>query len=75
MTSGDVLVVGVDGTDGGRRALRWALDQAAASNRRVRAVWVWQRDDLTTAIGVSPPNKPALNSDWPSNCVPWPDRT
>jgi len=46
-----VLVVGVDGTDGGRRALRWALDQAAGSDRRVRAVWVWQRDDLTTAMG------------------------
>jgi len=39
-----VLVVGVDG---GRRA----LDEAARSARRVRAVWVWQRDDLTTAMG------------------------
>jgi nucleotide-binding universal stress UspA family protein len=36
-------VVGVDGSEGSRRALRWAVAEAADRGRPVRAVTVWQR--------------------------------
>ena len=34
------IVVGVDGSEASRAALAWAIEQAAATGRRVRAVWV-----------------------------------
>ncbi|MEJ8279495.1 universal stress protein [Pseudonocardia spirodelae] len=37
----EVIVAGVDGSVSGRAALLWALDEAAHSGRRVRAVRVW----------------------------------
>lgn len=37
------IVVGVDGSEGSRRALRWAIEQAAARGAEVQAVMVWQR--------------------------------
>jgi nucleotide-binding universal stress UspA family protein len=40
----DRIVVGVDGSDGGRRALRWALHEAAARGRTVQAVIAWRWD-------------------------------
>lgn len=38
------IVVGVDGTDGGRRALGWALHEAAARGGTVQAVMSWRWD-------------------------------
>ncbi|HEY7224759.1 MAG TPA: universal stress protein [Micromonosporaceae bacterium] len=38
------IVVGVDGTDGGRRALGWALHEAAARGSAVQAVTAWRWD-------------------------------
>lgn len=38
------MVVGVDGSAGGRRALRWALQEAAARGDRVEAVMSWRWD-------------------------------
>jgi nucleotide-binding universal stress UspA family protein len=38
------IVVGVDGTEGGRRALDWALHEAAARGGTVRAVMSWRWD-------------------------------
>jgi len=38
------IVVGVDGTDGGRRALDWALHEAATRGGTVRAVMSWRWD-------------------------------
>ncbi len=38
------IVVGVDGTDGGRRALRWALHEAAVRGSTVQAVMSWRWD-------------------------------
>jgi nucleotide-binding universal stress UspA family protein len=38
------IVVGVDGTDGGRRALGWALHEAAARGSTVQAVMSWRWD-------------------------------
>lgn len=37
------IVVGVDGSEGSRRALSWAIEEAAARPLVVRAVTVWQR--------------------------------
>jgi nucleotide-binding universal stress UspA family protein len=38
------IVVGVDGTDGGRRALGWALHEAGARGSTVQAVMSWRWD-------------------------------
>jgi nucleotide-binding universal stress UspA family protein len=45
------IVVGVDGTDGGRRALGWALHEAAARGSTVQAVmsWRWDMAEPTSA--------------------------
>jgi nucleotide-binding universal stress UspA family protein len=42
------IVVGVDGSDGGRRALQWAVHEAAARGGTVQAVisWNWADVDL-----------------------------
>jgi nucleotide-binding universal stress UspA family protein len=47
------IVVGVDGTDGGRRALRWAVHEAATRGGTVQAVmsWRWDTDDETAVAG------------------------
>jgi nucleotide-binding universal stress UspA family protein len=37
------ILVGVDGSDGSRRALAWAIEQAAARGAVVQPVIVWQR--------------------------------
>lgn len=37
------VVVGVDGSEASQRALRWAVEEAAATNRAVQAVNVWTR--------------------------------
>ncbi|MDI1464785.1 universal stress protein [Catellatospora sp. KI3] len=39
------IVVGVDGSQGGRRALDWALRQAAATGAAVQVVLAWSWDD------------------------------
>jgi nucleotide-binding universal stress UspA family protein len=39
-----VMVVGVDGSEGGRRALEWAVHEAAARGGLVQAVAVWRWD-------------------------------
>ena len=40
------IVVGVDGSDGGRLALRWAVHEAATRGGTVQAVTAWRCDDL-----------------------------
>jgi hypothetical protein len=42
VTSGHVVVVGVDGTDDGRRALRYGLSDARRKGRQLRLVHVWR---------------------------------
>ena len=39
------IVVGVDGSEGGHRALRWAVNEAAARGGAVQAVNAWRWDD------------------------------
>ncbi len=42
------IVVGVDGSEGGRRALRWAAQQAAARGGTLRVVTAFRCDDFIT---------------------------
>jgi nucleotide-binding universal stress UspA family protein len=46
MANRDLIVVGVDGTDGGRRALRWAMDEARRTGGTVAAVTAWYWDGV-----------------------------
>jgi nucleotide-binding universal stress UspA family protein len=47
------IVVGVDGSEGGERALRWAIREAAAHHGTVTAVtaWNWAGVDTATITG------------------------
>jgi len=40
------IVVGVDGSEAGREALRWAIDQARCRNAVVEAVHAWHQPGL-----------------------------
>ncbi|MFC0006461.1 universal stress protein [Micromonospora siamensis] len=56
MESNRLIVVGVDGSDGGRRALDWAADEAIAHGGAVQVVvaWRWDRIEvgpMTNATG------------------------
>jgi nucleotide-binding universal stress UspA family protein len=53
MTSTYRIVVGVDGTDGGRRALRWAVREAAARGGTVQAVTTWTKDGYDLPVSAS----------------------
>jgi len=46
MTTRHLIVVGVDGSDGGRRALDWAVGEADARGSAVEAVTAWSWDGL-----------------------------
>ncbi|PGH44596.1 Nucleotide-binding universal stress protein, UspA family [Micromonospora sediminicola] len=46
MKQNRLIVVGVDGSDGGRRALDWAADEAAARGGTVQAVVAWRWDGI-----------------------------
>jgi nucleotide-binding universal stress UspA family protein len=46
MTTRHLIIVGVDGTEGGRRALEWALREADARGSAVQAVTAWAWDGL-----------------------------
>jgi nucleotide-binding universal stress UspA family protein len=48
MNSSHLIVVGVDGSEGGRRALRWAVTEAARRGGAVQAVAAWQWDGIET---------------------------
>ncbi|MEV4347527.1 universal stress protein [Actinoplanes sp. NPDC049596] len=46
MTDRHLIVVGVDGSEGGRRALEWAVREAATRGSAVQAVIAWSWDGL-----------------------------
>ena len=48
------IVVGVDGSDGGRLALRWAVHEASTRGGTVQAVTAWQCNDLDPAGADNP---------------------
>ncbi|MBX7267259.1 universal stress protein [Micromonospora sp. Llam7] len=49
-----LIVVGVDGSEGGRRALGWAAREAAERNGTVQAVTAWRWDGLEGGSMVAP---------------------
>ncbi|MFC4108578.1 universal stress protein [Micromonospora zhanjiangensis] len=61
MTSNYLIVVGVDGSDGGRRALDWAAREAATRGGTVQAVTAWRWDGIEA--GPITPGNPAEAKD------------
>lgn len=53
MTTTGQIVVGVDGSPAGQRALRWALAEARRRNDEVQAVIAWRRDTFDTGQSIS----------------------
>jgi nucleotide-binding universal stress UspA family protein len=50
------IVVGVDGSDGGQRALQWAVHEAATRGGTVQAVtaWSWDGIEITPRVSANP---------------------
>src|SRR5881394_1837492 len=46
MTRNELIVVGVDGSEGSRQALRWAVAEAQRSGGAVEAVTAWYWDGV-----------------------------
>lgn len=55
------IVVGVDGSEGGARALRWAMEHAAARGGAVQAITVWNWDG--NEVGVPLASNPTLEKE------------
>ncbi len=53
-----VIVVGVDGSEGAVKALRYALREARAKGSKVRAVSAWHLPATAYAGGYAPPFQP-----------------
>jgi nucleotide-binding universal stress UspA family protein len=53
MTSPRLITVGVDGSEGGRRALAWALNLAAATGATVEVVSAWSWDGQAFKRGMT----------------------
>lgn len=47
------IVVGVDGSEGGRRALRWAVREAATRGGTVQAVYAWRWDEVPPNVATT----------------------
>ncbi|MEW2329845.1 universal stress protein [Micromonospora chersina] len=54
MTGNYLIVVGVDGSDGGRRALGWATREAASRGGTVQAVIAWRWDGVESGPMTAP---------------------
>ncbi|MFI1996647.1 universal stress protein [Actinoplanes sp. NPDC020271] len=53
-----LIVVGVDGSEGGRRALSWAAQEAAGQDTAVQAVMAWHWDGIEAeAISATSPDE------------------
>ncbi|MEV6881412.1 MULTISPECIES: universal stress protein [unclassified Streptomyces] len=50
------VVVGVDGSDSSKRAVRWAVRQAEATGGAVEAVTAWEVPQFHGALGWLPPS-------------------
>jgi nucleotide-binding universal stress UspA family protein len=58
----NVIVVGVDGSDSGRRALHWALDEAARTGAAVDAVTAWHYDGIEAMVPAA--TTPMEHREW-----------
>ena len=54
MNAKKTIVVGVDGSEAGRRALRWALEEAAGTGSEVQAITAWSFE-VSVVPGVNDP--------------------
>jgi nucleotide-binding universal stress UspA family protein len=54
MPNREVIVAGVDGSEGGRRALRWAVDEAGRTGATVLAVTAWTWDGIDSKPFAAP---------------------
>ena len=57
MVANHLIVVGIDGSDGGRRALDWAAGEASTRGGAVQAVIAWTWDGIES--GPATPTNPA----------------
>jgi nucleotide-binding universal stress UspA family protein len=57
------IVVGVDGSESSKAALRWAVHQAELTGSRVEAVGAWQYPPMIGGFGLGPASAMALNFD------------
>lgn len=57
------IVVGVDGSDSSKAALRWALGQAELTGSSLEAVIVWHYPVMMGGFGSGPVSAMALNFD------------
>lgn len=57
------IVVGVDGSDSSKAALRWAVGQAELTGSQVEAVIAWQYPTMIGGFGLGPASAMALNFD------------
>ena len=59
MPAMSLIVVGVDGSEDGRKALRWALEEARLRKATLRVVHAWFPLPPPAPIGLTPPTAPA----------------
>jgi nucleotide-binding universal stress UspA family protein len=57
------IVVGVDGSESSKAALRWAVHQAELTGAQVEAVSAWQYPPMIGGFGLGPASAMALNFD------------
>lgn len=72
------VVVGIDGSDESRAALRWAVDYARRTDATVRAIAVWQQPLEFGMTAVPPPPREAYEAEagkWLSEALPTPEPT
>jgi nucleotide-binding universal stress UspA family protein len=58
-TEGRRIVVGVDGSETSRHALRWAADEAKSHGSQLHVVHAWEVPTLSVAVGVGPGRRTA----------------
>ena len=67
------VVVGIDGSDECRAALRWAVDYAQRTDATVRAIAVWHQPIEFGATAVPPPPRQAYEAEaeqWLTDALP-----
>ena len=55
------IVVGIDGSEGSRRALAWALEEALCRRAALRVVYVWSAQNPTRTPGMRTPYEDSIN--------------